>query len=374
MKSFYTQQILATLAVTALWAGGIFTLSKSEKTTPSHIALVTPEKLPEDQAKLVTEPRDPAKTGETSRVHHRDGYGNERKTEITFADKTHALVEYSVFGKPGKVTETRSDGSSQVFRFDPMKGELKSIESLRADGTVAIRSEPVNGSLQRTFYQPDGKTLRCKQTIQQAKTVAEIYSADGKLEARYEETASGEGVEAQREISLKVFDKAGKLQRQETISRKSDELSMAEYMHDGEAPESLTVKTYWANGKIRSEQEWLCYGIGSSAQFQSGTDYNENGVKTRAVSSCYEKFGNEYSNFRVEFFDADLKVQRTAFVTSDFKVLKQTTLENGTLKESTPSKEVLKQSPATPPSLFSYTPEFFRAQLEENHLRQIFSE
>jgi len=372
MKSFYTQQILATLLITSCWVGGIVALSRTDKTPHSHVALRPQEQSPDHESKVVTEPRDPDKTGETSRVHHRDGFDNERKTEITFADKTQALIEYSVFGKPAKVTETYKDGSSQLFFFDPIKGHLQRIESVRPDGTLAIRSQPVNNALQRQFFSNDGKTLRCKQTMEEGKTSAEIFRADGTLEARYEERSSGEDSDADRKVSLKVFDSTGKLLREETLTRKTDELSMSEYEHEGEAPYSLVVKTFWDNGKIRSEQEWHSYG--GSASLQQATDYNEDGKKTRCTSSCYEKIGEEYSSFRVDDFDADLKVQSTFYLNSNSKVLKQSTMENGTLKESTPTNKVLKQSPAAPPSLFSYPQEFFRASLEGNHLRQIFSE
>ncbi len=374
MKSFYTQQFLTTLLIASCWFGGIAALSRTDMTPHSHVALRTEEKSPDHQSKTVTEPRDPDKTGETSRVHHRDGFDNERKTEITFADKTQALIEYSVFGKPAKVTETYKDGSSQLFFFDPIKGQLQRIESVRPDGTLAIRSQPVKNTLQRQFFSTDGKTLRCKLSMEEGKTSAEIFRADGTLEARYEEISTGEDSAAEHKVSLKVFDKSGKkLLREETLENKTDELSMAEYEHEGYSPQSLVVKTFWDNGKIRSEQEWDTYG-GANATLKQAIDYNEDGKKTRCTSTCYEKIAEEYANFRVENYGAYSQVESTIFVNSSHKVLKQSTMENGALKESTPTNKVLEQSPATPPSLFSYPQEFFRASLEGNHLRQIFSE
>lgn len=391
MKSFYSQQILATLALVALWALALGALDRQRQTPFSHERLAIKAAPPEQQNHIVTEPRDPATTGETARVHHKDGFGNERKTEVSFADHAKSVVEYSIFGKPFRVTETKKDGSCQVFQLDPMGSKLVRIESKRPDGTLKTSMRPVEpGTFERVFFKENGSTMACRQRIKSDGSLSsDIFDADGTtLLAQFtivttpaasaaEPTAhdheSGEATQTLT-ATLKVFDKSGKVVREETLTRTEGDNSSSEYEHyeGGSQQETLNVKVFWENGKVRYEQEWQCYS-GNVGSLQSVIEYDQNGTKLQSLGSCSEKIGDTYSSQRLDTYNAEGKVVRSQYISHNRTVLMDKVIEGGTEKVTNPKGVVLELPAASDPSYKTLPQDFLNLQMEPNRVGQVLS-
>ena len=385
MKSFYTQQVLGTLAIAGLWIVAIFTLTGRPETTPSHLRLA-PKTLEEQLAKVVHEPRNP-QTGETDRFHHMDAYGIERKTEVNFVDKTKAVIEYSVFGKPFRISETKKDGSTQNFLLDPMGQQLLKVESKRPDGSLKSSTRPVDqGTLERLFYSEDGKVLACRQLIKADGSLkSEIYAEDGKtVKAVYEQTAAaapsspdgGWQPPQPTTSTLKVFDANGKVVREEVITRSNDDECGGEC--GGEYfQETVSVKIFWENGKAKYEQEWQAYpGDSSGGTLQSASEFDRDGKKLRTLVSCYEKAGKEQASQRLDRFDREGKaVVSSQFLNSSRKLVMEKKKVEGKPETTNviSDGQVIESPLMDPPSYKTLPQDFLNTQLEPNRLQQVLS-
>lgn len=380
---FYQQQIYGSLVIVALWATAIALLDGRLEPLPSRSNTILTDSKYEQQARVIHEPRDPKATGETARHHHKDPNGSERQTEIDFADMSKAVIEYSIFGKPYRVTEARKDGSCMVFQLDPMGSKQIKIESKRPDGTLKSLVQPnENGGLERVFYQADGNTKACRQELKKDGSLsAEIFYQDGKtLRARYKleaqpekETQTGDqGYQPPQPSNavLQIFDKQGKLVAEEIISSTSD----PEYGDCGNCQynqETVSVKRFWDSGALHFQQEWQAYP-NSEPTLQSAAEFATDGkTKLQSLLTCYEKVGKEHAQQRIDSFDKDGKILKSQYLGSNHNVIMET--KAGEAAASFPNGKSLSSPLLEAPSFKSMPKDFFSNKLEEHRLQQILS-
>lgn len=380
MKSFIVQQVLASSAIVAVWAGAILMLSdKQAHLQPSNIRLA--EMISSKREKIVHEPRDPKTTGETARHYHRDEYGFLNKKVIDFADNTKAELEYNVFGKPSRVVETDKDGSVAVFELDPMKGHLNSIELRRADGTMhASLLNLANGEIERTYYNEAG-VAACRQTIKPDGSMSvDVFREDGKtVEGRFKADARPRGKTKPGEQQnvkcvLEVFSKEGKLLRQEIVMR--------EYFggegEDGAAydyfSETIEVRAFWEdNGALQLEQRWQSNLGDSGGNLQSATEYaHDSKTKLRVFAHCNEKVGKELAFKRIDTLDGSGKVTSSLFLDNQSRIIMEKSGKSSDETVKILSKPArVEQLIMSQPRYKTFPEEYFDSGLWETRLQQI---
>ncbi|MBX9690217.1 MAG: hypothetical protein K2X27_26125 [Candidatus Obscuribacterales bacterium] len=380
MKSFYTQQLAATVGIAAAWllCLVVFDGKLERNKQPSHLSLQVSKSEP--RPSVGHEPRDEA-SGELARHYHKDAHGSVRKVEVDFSDKTSATVEMSLFGRPARVTEKRRDGSKQVIHMHPMALQVLKIESYRPDGSLFSSTEPgKENSALRTFYKADGKTVACKQCVKSdGGLVAEIFADDGKsLKARYtldappakkpSEENQGWEPPAPVNATLEFFDADGKISRKETINREGCHECGGEC---GQYSETISVKQFRKDGSLEFEQEWSAYPGDNNGSLSAGCEYAADGkTKTRTFASCYEKVGSKQASQRVDKLDESGKQIHTILLDSSNTVL----VEKKGDEQLTPIPGTKLDLPLLSPLQYKTLPqEFFSPELEPNRLQQILS-
>ncbi len=381
MKSFYCQQILGTLCILGLTLAAFNLLSPDQKPVPTHLRLAERVKPRQPQARVETEPRDPQTSGELARHHHLDAYGYERKTEIDFADQSKAVIEYSAFGKPSKVTETAKNGASRIYQLDPTGKRLLKIEERRSDGSLAAQLEPTaKGMIKRSLFREDGTTLACRQEIKSDGSItAELMDESGKhVIACYKKDAGpapagphGEWQEPQPTVAtLEFFDEAGKLCRSEKITHEPCGECGGEC---GNYQEYVEVKVFRKDGSLDFEQSWQYYQD-DNGTLGSATAYAGDGKqKSLQLASCYQKVADKHAYRKLEYFDEAGKLDKTCFLAGDGRVM---------LEKDKQGKEQIMDSQNSAkidlpfmqlPRFKSLNKEFFDNKLGPNRLGQILS-
>lgn len=394
MDKFRSQQIAGTLAIIALTAGTALYVDGSLSGQPVQVSLVlqSQSQKPGKEGRILHEPQDPKKSGELVRHRHIDAYGVERKTEIDFADRSKASIEYSVFAKPFRVVDTKADGTSQIYQLDPMGKSLLQVEKTRADGSLHSRIKPgPDNSMERTFFKADGKTPACTQRIKaDGSMTSMIYMPDGKsILATYnlEPEAPGQGedqnqnqdqfdgyqsVQARRAV-LQVSDKEGKLLSEETITRQGCHECGSEDC--GNFEESISIKYFRpdGSGKIWFTQEWQSYPGDSNGSLQSAIEYLTDGKKKLSLTPCYEKLSEkEAAYLRIDKYGADGKTETSLFLDSERRLLLEKDSQ-GNSKSPADKGKVLGLEILTGPSYKSLPAEFFDPSPEPMRLQQILS-
>lgn len=377
VKSFAVQQVLASVAIVAIWFAALLSLSDKQTQQPSHVRLAENSSSKHD--KIVHEPRDPKSTGETARHYHRDENGFLNKKVIDFADQTKAEVEYNVFGKPCRVVETDKDGSVAVFELDPMKAQLLSIELRRADGTMqASLKQRAEGVIERVYYSTSG-VAACRQLIKpDGGMSAELLGEEGKtvqgrftIEARPRGSQRGE--QQNVKCVLEIFGKEGKLLRQETVTR---EYNGGEG-EDGEPydyySETIDVRVFWEDsGALRLEQQWQA-SQGDSGNLQFAFEYERDGkTKLRAYGPSNEAVGKDRASHRIDTLDASGKVTASQFLNGQSRLIMEKTSNTSGERVNILSKPAPIDALITSrPTYKSVPPEYFDSGMWETRLQQI---
>lgn len=215
------------LTLLALALGMSFMLSgckKSDDAPPAPPQVAKPSRPP-DRIELM-----PENSGEVTRRHVHDDWGNEVETHIDYKNGDKAITKQRPNGSKAEYQRQSSDGKLMVqHKFADDGVTVVSGQELRDDGTIKTKYDQLpNGAIQTTVFWYDGKRQFSVSTKQADGSIeTKMFRKNGALWATRGTDAAG------KSVSENTYSRDGKLELTQT--RTGATLVVTQYRADGTA-------------------------------------------------------------------------------------------------------------------------------------------